>query len=473
MTHTLDGAPRRPGDTIKFAPTFGGAPPSKVRPQARFRAMPEDSSHSLLPGSIHLAGLGKAYRLYPSKWGRAAEWLGSRRQHELRWVLRAIDLRISPGEAVGIVGENGAGKSTLLKLITGVSRPTEGSFVLAGRVAALLELGIGFREGFTGRQNAVDMLRLNGADDAEIPALLTDIEAFADVGEYFDLPVRTYSSGMQCRLAFATATAVRPDILIVDEALAVGDVFFQQRCFDRISAFRESGTTLLFVSHSTSAIFALCNRAVLLREGGVAIDSAPKAVIDLYNAQAIAKNVGGDIAVSEQSSAEPYTADIAPPSAGSYESGGARLKSLILVQGGRPAKSVMANAPVTLRVQVHFLEAVNDPHVGFQVRDRRGEVMYRTHTHGLGASIGAVALGESIEVEFTFDPCLMHGEYTITVGVGAGGKPGGAIDRAVLRHQDATSFSVIRSPDDDHWDGVANLRSQVASRRLEAASSSE
>ena len=188
-------------------------------------------------GAVALNGIGKAYRLYDKKWGRAAEWLGAKDQHHLHWVLRDISLQVSPGEAIGIIGENGAGKSTLLKLITGVSRPSAGHIALGGQVSALLELGIGFNDMFTGRQNALDMLRLTGASDADAPALIEDIQAFADLGEYFEFPVRTYSSGMQCRLAFATATAVRPDVLIVDEALAVGDVFFQQRCFDRIQGF--------------------------------------------------------------------------------------------------------------------------------------------------------------------------------------------------------------------------------------------
>ena len=197
-------------------------------------------------GSVKLSGLGKAYRLYPAKWGRVAEWVGFPPQHHLHWVLKDIDLDIAPGEAVGIVGENGAGKSTLLKLITGVSRPTTGDVALTGRVSALLELGIGFRGTFTGRQNAIDLFRLHGVTDDAIPDLLRDTEAFADLGEYFDFPVRTYSSGMQCRLAFAAATAVRPDILIVDEALAVGDIFFQQRCYDRISAFERALLCYLF-----------------------------------------------------------------------------------------------------------------------------------------------------------------------------------------------------------------------------------
>ena len=196
-------------------------------------------------------------------------------------MLNDVNLELSPGEALGIVGENGAGKSTL-KLITGVSRPTAGHIEVVGQISALLELGIGFNAAFTGRQNAVHALRLSGVPEAQTD-LLADIEIFADLGDYFDYPVRMYSSGMQCRLGFCNCHRDPPDVLIVDEALAVGDIFFQQRCYDRISDFRERGTTLLFVSHSAPAVFALCDRAVLLQDGAVAIDGSPRG-IDLYNA---------------------------------------------------------------------------------------------------------------------------------------------------------------------------------------------
>ena len=428
-------------------------------------------------GSVKLSCLGKAYRLYPAKWGRVAEWVGFPPQHHLHWVLKDIDLDIAPGEAVGIVGENGAGKSTLLKLITGVSRPTAGDVALTGRVSALLELGIGFRGTFTGRQNAIDMFRLNGVADDAIPDLLRDAEAFADLGEYFDFPVRTYSSGMQCRLAFAAATAVRPDILIVDEALAVGDIFFQQRCYDRISAFRDLGTTLLFVSHSAQAVFTLCERAVLLNEGRVAIDGAPREVIDLYNAQVVAKSTvadtgaavkgGESLSISgDGTDDDPDDTPDLPNTAGSYAVGGVRLVSVTVMQQEQPVATVIAGKPMTARVRTEFLKAIADPHVGLQVRDAWGNVLYRAHTHGLGMTIGAAREGDAVEVDFTFLPNLMPGDYTLTVGLGAEGKPGGVIKQPLFRHQDIASFTLMRAPDDDFWDGLVNLQPQVACRRM-------
>ena len=431
-----------------------------------------DIAPSLPAGALKLRGVGKGYRLYPRKWGRAAEWLGLGAQHHLHWVLKDIDLDLAPGEALGVVGENGAGKSTLLKLITGVSRPTSGSIEVGGHVSALLELGIGFNAAFTGRQNATHTLRLSGVPDADIPALLIDIEAFADLGDYFEYPVRTYSSGMQCRLGFATATAVRPDVLIVDEALAVGDVFFQQRCYDRIGAFRESGTTLLFVSHSAPAVFTLCDRAVLLRDGEVAIDDSPRAVIDLYNAQVVAKSSGRGVTVidtqknaGDATTSEPG-AGAGPTTTGSYTAGAARLESVTLLQNEQPAAAILADRPLTVRVEVEFLTVVKDPHVGLQLRDARGDVLYRAHTQGLGVIVGDAEAGDRVEVDFTFTAPLAPGDYTVTVGVGAGGKPGGVIEHSLFRHQDVAGFSLIRSADDGYWDGVVNLQPAVACRRL-------
>ena len=220
--------------------------------------------------------IGKAYRFYPSRWARLSEWLApGTPRHELQWVLRHVTFSVAAGESVGIIGRNGAGKSTLLKLITGTTQPSEGEVRAEGRVAALLELGIGFHPEFTGRENAFMTGQLMGVSEPDIAAAMPQIEGFAEIGRYIDEPLRTYSSGMQVRLAFSVATAFRPDILIVDEALAVGDLYFQHKCYARIRQFRAEGMTLLFVSHDPGAIKSLCDRAILLDAGGVRADDRP------------------------------------------------------------------------------------------------------------------------------------------------------------------------------------------------------
>ena len=235
---------------------------------------------------IQVVNLGKAYKTYPSQWARLAEWLipNSKPRHELKWVLTDISFHIKPGEALGVVGMNGAGKSTLLKILTGTTQATSGHLSATGRVAALLELGMGFHPDFTGRQNVYMAGQLLGLSMEELHTLMPSIEAFAEIGEYMDHPLRTYSSGMQMRLAFSVATAQRPDILIVDEALSVGDSYFQHKSFDRIRQFRKEGTTLLIVSHDRQSIQSVCDRAILLNKGNLVMEGPPEEVMDYYGA---------------------------------------------------------------------------------------------------------------------------------------------------------------------------------------------
>ena len=237
-------------------------------------------------GTINVTNLGKAYKQYPSRWSRLIEWMDPRvrPRHRLHWVLQDLSFSVSAGEALAIIGINGAGKSTLLKMIVGTTQPTTGSVQMVGRVAALLELGMGFHPDFTGRQNALMAGQLLGMSVEEVSARMPEIEEFAEIGEYIDQPVRVYSSGMQVRLAFAVATASRPDVLVVDEALSVGDIYFQHKSFDRIREFRKQGTTLLIVSHDKASIQSICDRAILLNAGKLAMEGTPEAVMDYYNA---------------------------------------------------------------------------------------------------------------------------------------------------------------------------------------------
>ncbi|MBL4866658.1 MAG: ATP-binding cassette domain-containing protein, partial [Pseudomonadales bacterium] len=234
---------------------------------------------------VRVSHLGKAYRQYSSPWSRLAEWVRpSVQRHTLRWVLRGVEFTLEPGESVGIVGANGAGKSTLLKMIAGTTQCTEGSIEVNGQLSALLELGMGFHPDFTGRQNAIMSGQLIGLTLEQIKELMPFIEAFAEIGDYIDMPVRTYSSGMRMRLAFSVATANRPDVLIIDEALSVGDAYFQHKSFDRIRQLKNEGSSLLIVSHDRSAIQTICDRAILLEGGAVIRQGEPEDVLDFYNA---------------------------------------------------------------------------------------------------------------------------------------------------------------------------------------------
>lgn len=425
-------------------------------------------------GSLSVQGLGKAYKQYPSKVARLAEWLlpwGGVR-HRSRWVLKDVSLSISAGEAVGILGLNGAGKSTLLKMIAGTTSPSEGHISRQGSMAALLELGIGFHPDFTGRQNVFLSGQLLGLGRSEIEGLLPHIESFAEIGDYLDQPVRVYSSGMQVRLAFALATAIRPDILIVDEALAVGDIFFQQRCFERIRKFQKQGTTLLLVSHSMETICSLCQRAILLDGSRVALDGETKKVVDLYNTlisqrtfqselkrsvQAQSPGVAG--ASTDTSNAERSVAIVKIDSRdGSYSSSTVEIASVELLVDGKSATILRQGIHASLSVAVQFLRSLSDPHLGFQLRDARGGVIYMSTTAGLGLVLGPVSEGDERIVQFNFPIEMACGEYTITVGVSNQAMEDGSFNEQLLRRQNALKFTVAEYSGTTRWAGIYNIK---------------
>ena len=233
---------------------------------------------------IKLDGVSKAYALFDSKLQRASQAIFGRSTgvRTTRNVLTDISFTVNKGEMLGILGINGAGKSTLLQIITGILQPTQGSVSVEGRIAALLELGAGFNSQWTGRENARFQLQISGVDPSEIDAYLREVEEFADVGIYFDQPVRTYSSGMFVRVAFATSIAVPPDILIVDEALAVGDARFQNKCYNRIKELKSRGTTILLVTHSIDAVVSFCDRGIVLEGGSITCDTNAKDAGEYY-----------------------------------------------------------------------------------------------------------------------------------------------------------------------------------------------
>jgi lipopolysaccharide transport system ATP-binding protein len=361
-------------------------------------------------GTIDVSNLGKAYKQYGNRWSRLAEWIlpGNRPRHKLKWVLNDINFRLNPGDAVGIIGINGAGKSTLLKLITGTAQPTTGGVAISGRVAALLELGMGFHPDFTGRQNAFMSGQLLGLSVDEIAELMPQIESFAEIGDYIDQPVRVYSSGMQMRLAFSVATVRRPDVLIVDEALSVGDAYFQHKSFERIREFRKHGTTLLIVSHDRAAMQSICDRAILLDAGRLAMQGTPEEVMDYYNAL---------IAERENSTVEQVrTAEGRVQTTSG--TGLARVLEVALENEHGQAMEVMnVGVPATLRVRVAVHADLPRLVLGYMIKDRLGQQMFGTNTHHLEQALVDVRAGETIEYRFRFPLNLGAGSYSITTAL--------------------------------------------------------
>jgi len=361
-------------------------------------------------GAIHVSQLGKAYKQYHTRWSRLAEWLVpfSPPRHDLKWVLKDISFHVEPGEAVGIIGINGAGKSTLLKLITGTAVPTTGSVSTNGRVAALLELGMGFHPDFTGRQNAVMAGQLTGLSVEEISSLMPTIEAFAEIGDYIDQPVRVYSSGMQMRLAFSVATAKRPDILIVDEALSVGDAYFQHKSFDRIREFRKQGTTLLIVSHDKGAIQSICDRAILLNAGRLAKEGAPEAVMDYYNAMLAERE---NQTVREQTTADGKVQIISG-------TGDASVADIALLnEDGERVETINVGQKVRLHIAVDVQADLPDLVLGYVIKDRLGQPVFGTNTYHMRHRVARVSGGELINFWFDFAANLGEGTYSVAVAL--------------------------------------------------------
>lgn len=386
-------------------------------------------------GTIVVTGLGKAYKQYPTRWARLAEWvLPSRRpRHRLKWVLQDLNFAVAPGEAVGIIGLNGAGKSTLLKIITGTTLPTTGKVEIGGRVAALLELGMGFHPDFTGRQNVYMAGQLLGLTVDEITALMPQIESFADIGDSIEQTVRVYSSGMQMRLAFSVAVARRPDVLIVDEALSVGDAYFQQKCFERIRDFSREGTTLLIVSHDKQAIQSICSRAILLNEGRIAMEGEPETVLDYYNALlSHARNQ----AVRQEQLPEGKTRTIS----GSQE---AEVCEIALLDAqGRRVEVVEVGAKVTLKVVVQANAPVDRLVLGYGIRDRLGQFMYGTNTELTRQPVEGVLPGTRTEFRITFVANLGVGGYSIVTALVA---HGARMDGKYEWRDRALMFEVVNS----------------------------
>ncbi len=362
---------------------------------------------------IVVQNLGKKYKRYVNQWHRLAEVLswGYYQHHENRWALKDVSFAVNQGEAVGIIGENGAGKSTLLKLLVGTTQPNEGSLQTSGRVAALLELGMGFHPDFTGRENAAMSCRMAGLNNDDIKALMPEIKRFSELGEFMDQPLRVYSTGMQMRLAFSAATVIRPEILIVDEALAVGDAYFQHKCIQRIRSFQKEGTTLLFVSHDPGAVKTLCRRGLLFEKGKLIDDGQADAVLDYYNAMIAKKNKGEEIQQNKTQSNRVMTRS------GSGEA--SILKVEMLNERNQPARGFQVGEPAKIVCQIAANTDLKSLNTGILIRDRLGNDVFGTNTSHFKEN-RPVRAGDNLAIEFTLPLNLGGGSYSISAAVHPG-----------------------------------------------------
>lgn len=424
--------------------------------------------------ALRVDGVSKRYRIYNRPNDRLKEMLtrGHWKRHQEFWALQDINFEIEAGTTTGIIGPNGSGKSTLLQIMTGTLEPTHGSVWHEGRIAALLELGSGFNSEFTGIENIFMNAALMGFSRSETEDLLPEIERFAEIGAFIYQPVKTYSSGMYVRLAFSVAISAAPQILIIDEALAVGDAVFQHRCMRRLKEMQESGVTIFFVSHDLGSVRALCSRAILLHGGRAVADGKPTTVLNHYQKIIMAREDAFDReqAESEASEFEPDINSMLkdlPKIECSYRHGDGSAevvrvelldnvdRSIILVESGEA---------VTIRILVRFHADVNEPVFGFLLRNRHGIHVYGTNTDLQQIHLGKVRRGEVVEIVFPFNCSLAPDSYSVTVAVhSCDGLSYDWLDGVLL-------FQVVSQIP---MDGVANLNVLATVRRFSLAANEE
>ena len=412
---------------------------------------------------LSVTDVGKAFRSYHSEWLRFARWIGLQmKPRDEIWVLRHITFEVKKGEVVGIVGQNGAGKSTLLKLIAGTLRPTEGKVHIGGRVAAILELGMGFNPELTGRQNVYHSAGLMGFSAEDIEKFLPEIEAFAEVGQYFNEPMRTYSSGMEMRVAFAVATVKQPELLIIDEALAVGDTYFQQKCMRKILELKEAGVSILFVSHDINSIKVLCDKVVLIDQGIMIDVGEPKEIINFYQNMILEKSHQGDLEFKQEKIA--IAVEKSDSKAGSIAAtGDVELIELSLRDiDNKEINYIVSEHTLKISFSLKVLKALDDPHYGFMIRNKFGISAFETNTYSMKEKSSKVEKGQIVTVEFSFSCNLSPANYSISIGVANKGFDRGSFEEYLLFIQDIEMLKVIENSDAIIYDGVTNLKPVVS-----------
>jgi lipopolysaccharide transport system ATP-binding protein len=395
--------------------------------------------------SIRARGLSKVYHVYERPQDRLWQAMIGNRRKLFRefWALRGVDFEVARGETVGIIGRNGSGKSTLLQLVAGTLRPTEGSVEVNGRVAALLELGSGFNPEFSGRDNVMFSGALFGIDSRDMARRFDAIAEFADIGDFIEQPVKSYSSGMGMRLAFAVMAHVDADVLIIDEALSVGDAYFSQKCMRFLHEFRRRGT-LLFVSHDTAAVTTLCDRAIWLDHGGVRAIGDAKDVSEAYLEDVFAgrQEVSGDAApvrAAARRAEERHDQrrelltgsglrndievfDFDPAGARGFGAMGMTVESVTLRdEHGKALAWIVGGEMVALEVRVVAHRPIRSVIVGFYLKDRLGQFVFGDNTWISHTDRLALAAGETARATFRFQmPRLKAGDYWIAVGIAEG-----------------------------------------------------
>jgi lipopolysaccharide transport system ATP-binding protein len=433
--------------------------------------------------AISVRDLSKRFKLYRTPWHRVLEWITLARvvRHETFWALQGVSFDVRAGECLGIIGVNGAGKTTLLKILSRALYPTAGEFTVKGRLVSLLELGTGFHPELTGRQNILQSARLLGFPEEDVWRRLPAILDFAEIGEFIDQPVKQYSSGMFVRLAFSLFAHLEPDVYIVDEALSVGDIFFQQKCFNKFRELRRRGCTVVFVSHDMDAITYLCDRAVLLSNGKVASEGDPRSVVHDYFAlmgessdAAQGEWLRGNAQAAEDSLEVPEQVQRqleggAPGSHALAGTGGVEIIGFAVagVDGGLTSSATSGG---TLRFW-YLVEArapCDDLNVGIHLYDRRGILVFAVSTASRDFVLPRLAAGERMLCLIAVTLSVQPGEYTVVPQLA--GLKGGALGVVYDRLESVPPILVTRrlSGPFEPFYGLVELKTEIAWTRRRA-----
>ncbi len=365
------------------------------------------------------------------------------------WALRNVSFEVGRGEVLSLIGPNGSGKSTLLQIVSGILQPTSGRVLKQGRVAALLELGAGFNPEFTGRDNVYLNGEILGLSRRDVSAAFPRIEEFAGIGHFIDRPVKEYSTGMYVRLAFSTAIHIDPEILIVDEALAVGDAIFANKCVQKFEELKQRGVTVLFVSHDLGLVKRLSTRAIFMLNGEIAAEGSPKDVVNRYVGYVLDReNAAGR--------SESHSDDALRPSF-RHGDGASRILTVEMSNAsGEPCRAFTSGEKVTIRVAARFTQAVDQPVVGLLIRNRLGIDVFGTNTRVEQVDLGSYEPGDTLSIEFTLDCNLSRQDYTLTVAT----QHVSGLSQDWL--DDALQFTVIEPKE---IAGLLNLRPSIRWRK--------
>jgi teichoic acid transport system ATP-binding protein len=374
--------------------------------------------------AIQVEHLSKMYKLYNKPSDRLKEALGMKVQAKEHYALNDLNFQVRRGETVGIIGTNGAGKSTVLKIITGVVSPTKGEVKVNGRISALLELGAGFNSEYSGLENVYLNGTMIGFSKEEIDSKLDDILSFADIGDFIYQPVKSYSSGMFVRLAFAVAINIDPDILIVDEALSVGDVFFQAKCYRKFEDFKRQGKTIVFVSHDLNSISRYCDRVILLNKGRVQDEGDPKKIVDLYKKILVRQDDDPqeiDEAEERAAAAAQVTRFVRPfprnPEVLEYGEKEAEIVDFTIEDAkGVATNTIQKMERFTIRMKVHFHADLDEVIYAFTIKDMRGTEITGTNTMFEKIPVAPQKKGNTQVISFRQTMNLQGGEYLLSLG---------------------------------------------------------